>query len=212
MFAVRSAVASSIKRSYATTAKVTPPLQLQSLSGKYATAAFTGALSQSSQTLAQVQKDLAALAELIQKKDKSVAFLENPTISSQEREANLKAIFSKIPKASEISSNLLSVLSANGRLTSTSEVLKDFETLFKAHNGELEVIVTSAEPLEKAVQTRLETALKGSESAKGKTLKIVNRVNPSILGGLIVDFGDKTLDLSASTKVNKLNALLAESV
>ena len=56
---------------------------------------------------------------------------------------------------------------------------------------------------------RLEKALKGSKIAQGKDLKLVNRVNPGILGGLEVDFGEQTIDLSASSKVNKFNAALA---
>jgi hypothetical protein len=40
--------------------------------------------------------------------------------------------------------------------------------------------------------SRLEKALKSSKEAEGKTLKIVNKVNPAVLGGLLVDFGDKT--------------------
>ena len=39
------------------------------------------------------------------------------------------------------------------------------------------MVVTSAEPLEKSVQDRLERALKGSEAAKGKNMKIVNKVS-----------------------------------
>ena len=50
------------------------PVQLQSLSGKYATAAFTGALSQSEQTLKQVETDLQAIHKLIEANDKSVVF------------------------------------------------------------------------------------------------------------------------------------------
>jgi len=38
------------------------------------------------------------------------------------------------------------------------------------------------------------------------------QVDPSILGGTVVQVGDKTIDLSVSTKLNRLNALLAESV
>lgn len=82
-----------------------------------------------------------------------------------------------------------------------------------AYRGELEVIVTSAEALDSKSMSRLEKALKGSQLAEGKTLKINNKVchsngrqvvrlrintrtdnqvNPSLLGGLLVDFGDKT--------------------
>lgn len=61
-----------------------------------------------------------------------------------------------------------------------------------AYRGELEVTVTSAEPLDQKSMARLEKALKGTEVAEGKTLKFNNRVQPSVLGGLLVDFGDKT--------------------
>lgn len=64
-----------------------------------------------------------------------------------------------------------------------------------AYRGELQVIVTSAEALDKKAMDRLEKALKGAELAKGKQLKLTNRVNPAVLGGLMVDFGDKTSEL-----------------
>lgn len=44
--------------------------------------------------------------------------------------------------------------------------------------------------------------------AQGKTVKIKNTVNPSVLGGLVVDFGEKTVDLSVASKVNRMNSLL----
>jgi F-type H+-transporting ATPase subunit O len=80
-----------------------------------------------------------------------------------------------------------------------------------AHRGQLVVTVTSAEPLAQggAEMKRLEKALKGTKIAAGKELKLVNRVNPSILGGLEIDFGEQTIDLSASSKVNKFNTALA---
>lgn len=78
-----------------------------------------------------------------------------------------------------------------------------------AYRGELEVVVTSSEPLDSKAMQRLDKALKATQMAEGKTLKIVNRVsigsliwgkgadangqvNPGVLGGLLVDFGDKT--------------------
>ncbi|KZV80808.1 hypothetical protein EXIGLDRAFT_780523, partial [Exidia glandulosa HHB12029] len=70
-----------------------------------------------------------------------------------------------------------------------------------------------AEPLGRDVLANLEKSLKQSEAGKAaKTLKITNKVNPAILGGLVVDLGEKTIDLSVSNRVNKLNGLLQESV
>lgn len=79
--------------------------------------------------------------------------------------------------ASPILSNLLNVLSENGRLSSAPKVFADFNSLMAAYRGELEVVVTSAEALDSKALSRLEKALKGTDVAQGKTLKISNRVS-----------------------------------
>lgn len=78
--------------------------------------------------------------------------------------------------------NLLSVLSENGRLSSAPRVFTDFNALMAAYRGELEVIVTSAEALDSKSMSRLEKALKGTQLAEGKQLKINNKVGPFVTG------------------------------
>jgi F-type H+-transporting ATPase subunit O len=57
--------------------------------------------------------------------------------------------------------------------------------------------------------TQLKNNLSKSSLAKdAKSVVIKNSVNPSILGGLIIEVGDKTIDLSVASKVMKLNKLL----
>lgn len=132
---------------------------------------------------------------------------DNPTLSAAERAEALKGV---VPSGSSpYLLNLLSVLSENGRLSSADKVFADFHTLIAAYRGEVEITITSAEPLDSKSLNRLEKAIKNTSVAEGKTLKFVNKVNPSILGGLVVDFGDKTIDLSAISKVNRFNAALA---
>ena len=72
--------------------------------------------------------------------------------------------------------NLLNVLSENGRLASAPKVFEDFSSLMGAYRGELEVIVTSAEPLDNSAMQRLDRALKATDIAKGKKIKIQNKV------------------------------------
>jgi len=112
-----------------------------------------------------------------------------------------------------VTKNLLSVLSENGRLTETEHVIEGFNELVAKYKGELNVTVTSASPLPRDVLSRLESTLKQSQTAQeAKSLKLTNKVNPSVLGGLVVDFGEKTIDLSVSSRISKLNNLLNESV
>lgn len=99
---------------------------------------------------------------------------ENPTLTAAERQKGLQSIVGS--SSSPILLNLLNVLSENGRLSSASKVFADFNSLMSAYRGELEVIVTSAEALDSKSMSRLEKALKGSQLAEGKTLKINNKV------------------------------------
>ncbi|KIY74294.1 OSCP, subunit 5 of the stator stalk of mitochondrial F1F0 ATP synthase [Cylindrobasidium torrendii FP15055 ss-10] len=184
---------------------------------KYSNALFGAALSKSPQTLTKIQTELAAVSAAIAQDAKVSAFVANPTLSANERAAGLASLYSTLESkktpVSEITKNLLLVLSQNGRLGEAPGVIEGFNELVAAHNGELTVTVTSAAPLPRDVQTRLETTLKQSETAKqAKSVKIVNKVNPTVLGGLIVDFGDKTVDLSVQSRITKLNSVLTQSV
>ncbi|WVQ65793.1 ATP synthase F1, delta subunit [Kwoniella sp. B9012] len=201
-----SAMRSVLSRGYATASAVKAPIQLNSLTGTYATSTYLAALKKSPKDLESLAKDIEAFDKKIKEDAKVSAFIQNPTLSASER---TKALSSVVPSGSSpILLNLLTVLSENGRLSSAPKVFADFGSLISAYRGELEVVVTSAEPLDNKALNRIDKALQGTEIAKGKTLKVVNRVNPSVLGGLLVDFGDKSIDLSASSKVNRFNTAL----
>ncbi|WVF69174.1 ATP synthase F1, delta subunit [Kwoniella sp. CBS 6097] len=207
--AMRSMVA--LKRGYASAATtVKAPIQLNSLTGTYATSTYLAALKKSPKDLEALAKDIEAFGKKIKDDAKVSAFIQNPTLSASERSSALSSV---VPSGSSpILLNLLTVLSENGRLSSAPKVFADFNSLIAAYRGELEVVVTSAEPLDNKALNRLDKALKDTSIAKGKTLKVVNRVNPSVLGGLLVDFGDKSIDLSASSKVNRFNTALTQGV
>lgn len=59
---------------------------------------------------------------------------------------------------------------------------------------------------------RLETAVAKSEYSQGKKLKVVSKIDSSILGGLIVEVGERTIDYSVANKISKLNKMLTEAV
>ena len=59
---------------------------------------------------------------------------------------------------------------------------------------------------------RLESAVSKSEYSQGKKLKVTTKVNPDILGGLVVEIGERTIDYSVASKISKMNKLLSEAV
>jgi hypothetical protein len=62
------------------------------------------------------------------------------------------------------------------------------------------------------LRQRLESAISKSSYSEGKKLKVVTKVNPEMLGGLIVEIGERTIDLSVGNKIGKLNKMLQEAV
>ncbi|KAK5194201.1 ATP synthase F0 subcomplex subunit OSCP atp5, partial [Cryomyces antarcticus] len=101
----------------------------------------------------------------------------------------------------------------NNRLSVLEGVCEKFGVLMSAFRGEVELTVTSAAPLDAKVLKQLETAISKSQYVgQGKKLKVVPKVNPDIRGGLIVEIGDRTIDLSVSSKMAKMNKLLTDTL
>lgn len=71
---------------------------------------------------------------------------------------------------------------------------------------------TAKQPLDNKTLNRLESAIAKSQYSQGKKLKVRNEVNPDILGGLVVEIGDRTIDVSVSSKIAKLNKLLTDTL
>jgi F-type H+-transporting ATPase subunit O len=154
------------------------------IASKYSKAVFGAALQKSPITLTKVAADLANASTTIRSNPEVAAFITNPTLSSKERAAGLQTLYTKLEGAgakrepvSEITKNLFALLSENGRLTETADVIEGFNELLAAHRGELTVTVTSATPLARDVLMKLEGTLKQSQAAQAaKVLKIENKV------------------------------------
>ena len=151
---------------------------------KYSKAVYGAALAKSPQVLNKVHADLTSVSNSIKDVPEVKAFVHNPTLSSKERSSGLTSLFSRLESTgvkkepmSDITKNLLSVLSENGRLGETEGVIEGFNELVSQYRGELNVVVTSATTLPKDVLARLEASLKQSQAGqKAKVLKISNKV------------------------------------
>lgn len=154
------------------------------IASKYSNALYGAALSKSPQVLTKVHSELAAVSNTIKQNPQVSAFIHNPTLSAKDRATGISSLFSQLEgqgakkePVSDVTKNLLSVLSENGRLGETQGVIDGFNELFAQYKGELTVTVTSASPLPRDILTRLESTLKQSQTGQqAKVLKIANKV------------------------------------
>ncbi|KAG0220514.1 ATP synthase F0 subcomplex subunit OSCP atp5 [Mortierella sp. GBA43] len=204
MLAARRALQAT--RGYATSAQVQIPLVLHGIDGRYATALYSAAAKK--QALDTVENDLKQVRRVVEKDNKLREFLENPTINRIEKKSGVQKLLSA-GKYSDLTKNFFDTLAENGRLNDTVKIIDSYGSLMSAHRGEVQVTITSAKELDIKDVNKVKGFLAKSAFVSAKqTLIVSNKVNPAILGGLVVEFGDKTIDLSVSSKVNKLNQLL----
>lgn len=204
-------VAHQFVRCFATAVKsVKPPVELYGLDGTYATALYTAAIKNNS--INSSFRSVSKLSDLIHKDAKMTQILENPSLSQGSRK-QVASLLSEQLSLDPLVSKFLNVLADYNRLALFKSIAKQFSVLNDAHNGVIEARVVSAKPLESRVLSRLSRAISNSKFVgKSQHLRIENEVDPSILGGLIVEVGEKSVDMSVQTKVTKLNKAISESI
>ncbi|CAI8504980.1 hypothetical protein ACO0OL_000867 [Hanseniaspora opuntiae] len=194
-------------------AAVKVPVQLFNLEGVYATSLYKSAVSLNKYD--ESYKSLQFINEVLSnEKGKIATLIANPTLNTEARNTVVESLGSS---AATPVKNFLNVLAENNRLSLLPSIIADFEKLNQAHKNIVNCKVYSAQPLSSSILSRINKSITKSKFdlvAKGGKLEIENIVKPEILGGLIVEInnGEKLVDLSVSSKVTKLNAVLNESI
>ncbi|ORY80845.1 OSCP/delta subunit of ATPase [Protomyces lactucae-debilis] len=208
--ATASPILRQATRTYAAQANVQPPIQLFGVDGTYATALYTASAKQGS--LDSVTAALQKLTTTLQSDKKVAMLIGNPTLSQQDKKIIVE-VLSKAAGGDKAVGNLLSVMADNNRLGMLPQIAEAYNQLISAGKGEVEVTITSAAQLDSKVIKQLETSIGKSKFAgQGKKLKVQNKVKPEILGGLVVEIGDRTIDLSVQNKITKLNKMLTDAI
>ncbi|XP_067648475.1 ATP synthase subunit O, mitochondrial [Eurosta solidaginis] len=197
-----------LSRSFCVAAKsIKPPIQVFGLEGRYATSLYSAASKM--QQLDQVEKDLNALQVALKSSASLRMAVTNPIINKKVMSTTLMDTVGKL-KMAPATGNLLGLLAENRRLKNLDTVITAFKTIMAAHRGEVVCEVVSAKPLDSSQNKQLESALKAFLKGN-QQLKITSRVDPSLIGGLIVSIGDKYVDMSIATKVKLYTDVITSS-
>jgi F-type H+-transporting ATPase subunit delta len=169
-----------------------------SLQGRYASALFDLASEQGFVTA--VESDLDKLGEAIAATPDLAALIRNPQIG---RDAAGQAMDSvaQVLGLSDLTRRFLGVLAANRRLAKLPEIVRAFGAIAAAQRGEVTAEVTSAHALSDDQLAALTEKLKARQ---GREVKLKARVDPELLGGLVVRIGSQQIDSSIRTRLNSL--------
>jgi F-type H+-transporting ATPase subunit delta len=169
-----------------------------SLSGRYATALFE--LAREGKAIDAVSESLGGLRQALAESTDFRALTTNPLLGRNDAAKGVAAV-ARAMKLDALTSRFLGVLAHNRRLSQLDKVIASFNALAANHRGEATAEVTSAHPLDAAQVDALKKQLR---TKVGRDVAVDLKVDPSILGGLIVKIGSQMIDSSIRTRLNSL--------
>ena len=128
--------------------------------------------------------------------------LLDPRVSVDAR----KAALDKVLAGDDLARNFLRVLIDNRRIEEFGDALAAFRSLVQAREQQLDVHITSAFELDDALLKSLEEKL---SSTTGATVRLHPSVDPTIIGGLVVQHGDNLVDASLRGRLDDLKLTLS---
>ena len=169
-----------------------------SLAGRYASALF--GLARDQQKIDAVSRSLDSLEAALAESADFRALVSSPLVGRGDAAKAIKALAPALG-VDPVTANFLGVLAENGRLRELNAVLRAFRQLAAGHRGETSAEVTSAHPLDDGQVAALKANLK---TRLGRDVTIDAKVDPSLLGGIVVRLGSQMIDASIRTKLNTL--------
>jgi F-type H+-transporting ATPase subunit delta len=178
---------------------------LSGMAGRYATALFELALE--ANAIEAVKDELDRFDALIAESADLTRLVRSPVFSADEQLQALSAVLERAGIRG-LAANFLKLVVRNRRLFAVRDMIKAFRNLVAKHKGEATAEITVAETLKDQHVDALRAALK---SVTGKDVDLDVKVDPAILGGLVVKLGSRMVDNSLRTKLNAIKHAMKEA-
>ncbi len=173
----------------------------QIVAGRYAEALF--ALAQEQNLLSQVAEDLQVLEDVLQREPALEQVLTSRRITSDQKYKLIQQLFSA--GFQTLTLNFLGVLLEKRREIYLKEVITGFYNEMDRFHGILQAEIRTAVALPEAGQELLKEQL---SKATGKKMRLTYKVDPALIAGAVLKFGDKIIDGSVATRLKKMQSEL----
>ena len=169
-----------------------------SLAGRYASALFD--LARDERQIDTVSRGLETLEQALLDSREFAELIDSPLVSRDEAGKALAALAPQLG-LDALTGRFLLVLARNGRKRELRPIIRLFKRIAAEHRGEAIAEVTTARPLNDDQLAALKAQLR---TRAGREVNLDTRVDPAILGGIVVKLGSQKVDASIRTKLNRL--------
>ncbi|TCR70362.1 ATP synthase F1 subcomplex delta subunit [Bosea sp. BK604] len=177
---------------------------MSGVAGRYATALFE--LASEANAIDAVSADLNSFSAMIDESADLKRLIESPAFSAEEQVAAIKALLSAAG-ISGIAGNFIGFVASKRRLFALPGMIAGFRALVAEAKGIVSAQVTVAE---EPSAKRLEEIRATLKDVAGTDVDVAIKVDPAIIGGLVVKMGSRMVDASLKTKLNSIRLAMKE--
>ena len=169
---------------------------MEELGQVYSRALFESAMEAGE--LDEIQQQLGTWADALGGNKDLQTFFFSPRFSSTEKKEAIRKI---IDGGNERFLNFLELLAERHRLPATFRIRRSFDELWREEHKMLPVEVTSAVELDESLVRSIGDRI---EERTGRKIELTSRVDPDIIGGLVLRVGNRVLDASVQGRLQRL--------
>ena len=157
--------------------------------------------------LEEVHEDILTFRNALESRDLYL-MLKSPIIHANKKRDIFKQIFEG--KISDLTLSFMDIVAAKGRESYLPEIAVAFVDQYKEIKHITTVYVTSAIPLTEEARDDIKAKLKASGEVE-ENIELITKVDESIIGGIIIEFGGKRYDASVAHQLDTLKADFANN-
>src|SRR3954465_11178007 len=177
---------------------------MEELGEVYARALFEAAVDGGE--LDEIHEQLGIWTDALGENKNLQTFFFSPRFSSAEKKDAIRRI---IDGGNERFLNFLELLAERHRLPATFRIRRSFDELWREEHKMLPVEVTSAIELDEGLVSSIGERI---EDQTGRRIELTSRVDPDIIGGIVLRVGNRVLDASVQGRLQRLRRQLARAV
>ncbi|MEQ8304068.1 MAG: ATP synthase F1 subunit delta [Cyclobacteriaceae bacterium] len=157
--------------------------------------------------LEAVHNDMLLLAKTCRDSFELKAMLRSPIISHQKKNDILVKLFSG--RVHKLTIAIIDIITRKNRESLLPAIAEEFHNAYNAHKGIQKASITTTFEIDQDIRTQVESMVK--EISNRKTIELEEKIDEKLIGGFILNVGDKQIDASINNKLKELKLLFSQN-
>ncbi len=154
-----------------------------------------------------VHEDMVLFSKICAENRNFVVMLRSPVIRHENKRAILEKIFSG--KVNELTMSIINILTRKNREPLLPAIASEFHNAYNEFKGIGKALITTTIPMDKELRDSVEKIVK--ELSNKKFVELEEKVDKELIGGFILNVGDRQIDASIKSKLKALSLKFNEN-